>query len=138
MMKAGLKDMYKTPFVPRKLKNAAGFTMIEVLIAMSILAVGLLAIATMQVSALRVNNTARSITERSTIAQDKLEQFMSLPFTNSEFDIGGPYPDGTAPTGFTVTWTVAEGPVPNTTRLITVSVTEGASTTRMSWVKPQL
>jgi len=138
MMKAGLKDMYKTPSVLRKLNNAEGFTMIEVLIAMSILAVGLLAIATMQVSAIRVNTIARSITDRATIAQDKMEQLIAMGYTNTNLDLGGPYPEQTPPAGFTVTWTVADGPVAGVTKLITVSVDEGGTITRMYYVKPEM
>lgn len=139
-MKTGLQATDKTSLVFRKLKNGEGFTMIEVLIAMSILAVGLLAIATMQVSAIRVNSTARNITERATIAQDKLEQFMPMAYDNTNLDIGGPYTDSAPPAGFTVTWTVADGPVTGVTKLITVSVSKGGggTITQMSWVKPQL
>lgn len=133
--------MYKTPPVLRKLKNAEGFTMIEVLIAMSILAVGLLAVATMQVSAIKVNSIARSITDRATIAQDRLEQLIALGYVDSNLDLrdaGNPHVDNAAPAGFSITWTVADGPVAGATKLITVSVSEGGTITRMYYVKPQL
>ena len=46
------------------MQNNAGFTIIEVVIAISILAVGLLGVAAMQTSAIQVNSAAGRMTTR--------------------------------------------------------------------------
>ena len=50
----------------RAMQNDSGFTLIEVLIAISILAVGLLGVAAMQTSAIQVNSAAGRMTTRIT------------------------------------------------------------------------
>lgn len=58
----------------------AGFTLIEVLIAITLLAVGILAAATMQISALGGNDMAMRTTEATTIASDWAERLIALPY----------------------------------------------------------
>ena len=140
MMRPPKADKYKKAYEINKIQSERGFTLIEVLIAMSILAVGLLAIATMQISAIRVNATARNITERSIVAQDKLEELVGKQYTDTDLSItdgGTPHVDTDPPTGFNVSWTVTNGPSANTL-LITVSVDEGGTITMVSYVKPQV
>ncbi|MBW2641732.1 MAG: prepilin-type N-terminal cleavage/methylation domain-containing protein [Deltaproteobacteria bacterium] len=55
-MRQGNTYIQKTAI--KKSQKDQGFTLIEVLIAISIFAVGLLAVATMQISAINVNSTA--------------------------------------------------------------------------------
>jgi prepilin-type N-terminal cleavage/methylation domain-containing protein len=57
-----------------------GFTLLEVIIAISILTFGLLAVASMQLTAIRGNYNASNITEATTVAQDRLELFLSQPY----------------------------------------------------------
>ena len=59
-------------------RNEKGFTLIEVLIAISILAIGLLAVASMQGSASKNNVFAGSRTEAATWAADQMETLLSL------------------------------------------------------------
>jgi prepilin-type N-terminal cleavage/methylation domain-containing protein len=59
-----------------KPKKDEGFTLIEVLIAISIFAIGLLAVAAMQTSAIRGNFSAGRLTEVNTWGMDKLEELM--------------------------------------------------------------
>jgi len=64
-------------------RNEKGFTLIEVLIAISILAIGLLAVASMQGSASKNNVFAGSRTEATTWAADQMETLLSLAWNNA-------------------------------------------------------
>jgi hypothetical protein len=63
-----------------KLACNQGLTILEVLAAIGILAFGLLAVATMQASSIKGNSQAIGITEAVTLAQDKVEELMRLPY----------------------------------------------------------
>ena len=122
-----------------KMKDTGGFTLIEILIAMTILMVGLLAIAAMQITALRVNSTALSITERATLAQDKMEELVLLSYDNGSLADtagGSPHEDTDVPAGFTLTWTVDEDAA-NSYKEITVSATKGGKTLSIYFIKPE-
>ncbi len=60
-----------------------GYTLLEVLVAMSIFMIGILAIATMQTSALKSNSTSGGITEAVNAGQAWVEQIMAEPFDPS-------------------------------------------------------
>jgi type IV pilus assembly protein PilV len=62
--------------------NENGFTLIEVIVAISILTFGILAIASMQISSIRGNSFASGTTEGTTLAGDELERLMTLPWDN--------------------------------------------------------
>ena len=128
----------------KTIQKDQGFTLIEVLIAISIFAVGLLAVATMQISAINVNSTAGQMTTRMTWAQDKLEKLIALPYSDPWLqDLGDP-PSGEDSAGnlhqetsddYIISWTVTDNtPVPNT-KLITVSVTGRGKTSRVTSMK---
>ena len=137
-MKKDRTDRHKTFSVIKKLRNDKGYTLIEILIAIAILAVGMLAIATMQISSIRVNDTARRMTRRATIAQDRLEYIMSLKYTHAVLTSGA-HTDGSAPSGYTISWTVSTGgSLPPSTKLIRMNVSQGGKTTSMSYIKPEL
>lgn len=55
------------------LKNNKGFSMIEILIGMSIFSIGILAVATMQLSVVRNNKTGNTFTQASTLARTQME-----------------------------------------------------------------
>jgi type IV pilus assembly protein PilV len=62
-----------------------GFTLIEVLIAMAIFAIGILAVGSMQISAINTNALARNSTTVVTMAKDRAEQLMALPYNDDIF-----------------------------------------------------
>jgi prepilin-type N-terminal cleavage/methylation domain-containing protein len=66
------------------LKRNEGLTLIEVLAAVAILSFGLLAVATMQGSSIKGNSQAIGTTEAITLAQDKVEELMRLPYTHAD------------------------------------------------------
>jgi len=71
-----------------------GFTLIEILIAMTIFAIGILAVGAMQISAIKGNTFSNDLTEASTIAQDQVELLISKDFSDPDLvDVNG---DGTA------------------------------------------
>lgn len=76
-------------------EHERGFTIIEVLIAMAIFSIGILAVGSMQITATRGNTSAGKMTSASTIAQNQMEQLLSLNYDDlsSLNDANG---DGTA------------------------------------------
>ena len=67
----------------KKGHNKQGFTLLEVIVAISILTIGLLAVASMQVSAIRGNASAYGMTEATSWASDQVEKLMVLPYENA-------------------------------------------------------
>jgi type IV pilus assembly protein PilV len=65
-----------------KLICQSGFTVIEVMIAITILAIGLLGIASMQMNAIRGNSLSDNITCALTLAEDKMEELMGLDYSD--------------------------------------------------------
>jgi type IV pilus modification protein PilV len=84
-----------------KLKEDRGFTLLEVIIAISILTFGILAVGAMQGAALRGNNFAYGRTSDSTLAQDALEDLMALPYANM---VDGSRTEG----NYMINWTVTQ------------------------------
>jgi prepilin-type N-terminal cleavage/methylation domain-containing protein len=66
----------------RRTPTEAGFTLLEVIMAIAILTFGLLAVASMQSSAIQGNYTARLQTEGTTWAQDRMEKLLALPYSD--------------------------------------------------------
>jgi type IV pilus assembly protein PilV len=125
----------KTP--KKALKKQDGFTLIEVLVALTIFAVGLLAIAALQTSAIRMNSTGDRLTELSTIGIDKYEELMGLPFTDPQLVVGGPYTDPNPPAGYTVNWTVVQDILVANAKDITLTVTGKGKTLRRTSIRAQ-
>ena len=108
-----------------------GFTLIEVLIAMTLLVIGILAVASMQIASLGGNNLAIRVTEATTWAGDEIESIMSLPYTDAALiddngngvagldhtDTAGSLADGgpVVHGSFTVFWNVANDTLPDGT-----------------------
>jgi len=73
----------------RRSATRAGLTLIEVMIALTILAVGLLTLATMQLEALRGGRSGASDTFATTLAQDKMEDLQRMSWANTALDATG-------------------------------------------------
>jgi prepilin-type N-terminal cleavage/methylation domain-containing protein len=78
-----------------------GFTLLEVIMAISILTIGLLAVATMQGSAMRANAVATDLTNAATIAADRMEKLAALGYGDVNLeDRDGDGASGLEDTGF--------------------------------------
>lgn len=75
--------MTATASAPRAHRRA-GFSMIEMLFALTILAGGLLAMLTMQISALKQGKYGRHATEAQQVARDQMEHLMGLPWDDAD------------------------------------------------------
>jgi type IV pilus assembly protein PilV len=127
----------------RAMQNDAGFTIIEVVIAISIRAVGLLGVAAMQTSAIQVNSAAGQMTTRINWAQDKIEELKGMPFSDPWLeevenppgvDSAGNTHQETTSDGYAVSWNVTDTPVPNTKQIV-VTVTGKGKTSRLTCMK---
>ena len=102
--------------------NERGFTVIEVIVAMAVFTVGILAVASMQTKAMGGNYFASGVTESTTLAQDKLEELIALPYDDAELS-AGTHNESSPPTGYTITWEVLNNNPVTNTKLITITVT---------------
>ena len=123
--------------------NTRGFSIVEVMITISIMSIGILALASMQVSAMRGNSFAGGVTEGSTWAGDQLEKLMNLSWDDPNLqdkDLDGAAgldnvgfdndPDTQADADFrtdegqfAIHWNVADNVVTSNTKTINVIVT---------------
>lgn len=89
-----------------------GFTLIEVLVATVILSLGLLGLARVHIATIQVNTIASRLTQATTLAQDRVEQLLALPYNDPALvDATAPqtftnYTDPNPPQGYTISWAV--------------------------------
>jgi type IV pilus modification protein PilV len=95
----------RLPYI--KASSTSGFTMIEILVAVTILAIGLLGIASMMATSVKGGAYGRRTTVAENLAIQKLEQFRNLSYSNVKALTEAPS-NGTknpnqcsCPTGFT-------------------------------------
>ncbi len=86
-----------------------GFTLIEVLVAMVVFSLALLGLGKMHLTAIQVNAAASRVTQATTLAQDKVERLLAIPYNapsvTSYPNDGHPDPSPPPP-GYTITWEV--------------------------------
>jgi type IV pilus assembly protein PilV len=70
------------------LDDSLGFTLIEVLIAMTIFAVGILGVAAMQLTSVRGNTSAANVTANTFIGEDRVETLMSAAYNSGALGNG--------------------------------------------------
>ena len=70
----------------KSLNKENGFTLLEILVAISLLAIGLLAVASMQVMAIRGNSFSGGTMEATTLAMDRIEWLMTLDYDDANLD----------------------------------------------------
>ena len=119
------------------LKRQDGFTLIEVLVAITIFAVGLLAVAAMQNSAILMNSKAGKLSNLSTWGMDKVEELSALPYGDSSLDPDD-NPHQEVSGDYTITWTVTNNDPLTNIKNIKVTVTGRGKTANMSFLKPNV
>ena len=123
----------RTETMREKHDRQAGFTLIEVVVAISILSVGLLAVASMQTAAINGNDKAYRITEGVTWAQDRLEYLLALPYDDAALSLGTDKTDpmsSSSPPNYTITYDVTGGPIANTKRITVTATRQDRGVTR--------
>jgi prepilin-type N-terminal cleavage/methylation domain-containing protein len=111
----------------RRSRRTSGLTLIEVMIALTILGVGLLSLAAMQLEALRGGRSGHVDTYATTIAQDKLEELRRISWSAAAMNATGNWSTPVTVTSphqgqvYTVDWRVTNV-VTNWTRAIDVRV----------------
>ena len=113
-----------TPKAASKTNTAAGFTLIEVLVALLIFAIGFLAIASLQATYIGDNASARMQTEATSMAVQVIEQLRALPFDHAEMDpAANPHqPPAGSIIGYNVQWVVADNSPVNNTKTVYITV----------------
>jgi len=107
----------------------AGFTLIESMLALSILSISLLALAGLQITALRGNAASRRMATAVSLAEQRLEQLKNTPYVNivSESPPVNIDPDTGQVTANATKWTreviVTAGSPMTNTKTVTVTVT---------------
>jgi len=96
--------------------NNNGFSIIEVLFALSFFAIGILAVSTLALSAISSNASARRLTDATALAEDRLEKLAALPYDDIQdgSETGG---------GYQITWDIIENDLMDQTKTIIVTVT---------------
>ena len=104
--------------------NPAGFTMIEILIAMSLFVLGILSLMGMQISCINGNAAARVQTEATAIGAKLIERLRMLPENHPDLDSdGNPHELERDKSGsYTVRWVIADNPTDAGTKSVSVSV----------------
>jgi len=64
------------------LHNPKGFTLVEFLVALSILGFGILSLAGLQVTAIKGNLGSKNLTTANVLAERKMEEFKNTSFAN--------------------------------------------------------
>ena len=70
------------------IENQDGFTLVELLVALTIFAIGLLSIAGMQITAIRTNSSANTLTAATAVAEGALEEILSRQVDDSIYVAG--------------------------------------------------
>ena len=120
-----------------------GFTLIEVLMAVSIFSIGILGVAAMQMASVKGNASARGVTDIATWASDRVEKLMALPYNDNgllpgvysitagnltmttdgiDNDYDGLIDEGGETGPVTIEWTVVQDSPVDNTKTLTITV----------------
>ena len=141
-----MKNIRKVFSKKKVCDNQSGFTLLEVLIAISILTVGLLGVAQMQIMGIKGNYFSGNTTTVLALAEEKMEDLLGKSYSDAELTNGN-HPDTNNPideTGqaggiYTRMWTVTDNtPITDTkTVMVNVSWDNASHQVSLSCIKPQ-
>ncbi len=116
--------------IPDCSSKEKGFTLIEVLVAVTVMAVGLTGIATMGVSTIKADIQSLGASVATALARERLDQLRILHRTDTDWTLGsnhietGLEADGSIGSGpYTRTWVVEEPDAVNYPNFLRVEVT---------------
>lgn len=95
----------------------AGFTLMEVILAMAILGFAILALSRMQLTALGTNQTAWQFTQAAVLATDRMESLMALGYDDPQF-----VTDSQEVPPYKVEWKITQTGTMKNIKAITVTV----------------
>lgn len=113
-------------------RTEAGFSLIEVVIAIGVLAGVLLSIASMFIMGGRQVKTGKTMTEATTLAQDLMEQFDKESFTSLYLNLGAVATDSTR----TVLSTTTGSPIQGWQTEIGRKLANGSASVRLDAMGP--
>jgi type IV pilus modification protein PilV len=122
--------IHKQPFAIKDRSGIAGFTLIEVLIAVAIFAIGILALTSLQAVYIGGNSSARMQTEATTLAAQWLERLKILPYAHDDLDSAG-NPHRQVVGAYRIEWNVADNSPINEVKTIRITVRPASS-----WGRP--
>ena len=100
----------QSPYISKE-KYDSGYTLIETMIAIAIFAIGFLAIASLQIAASKTNRAGSDYTQATTIATDRMERLMALPYDDGDLDPAAnphPAPPDDQQGKYNIQWDVTE------------------------------
>jgi prepilin-type N-terminal cleavage/methylation domain-containing protein len=96
------------PAKTNKKNNNQGYSLIEVLLAISIFSIGILGVAALQISSTGSTSTASKITDATYYAEDKLEELISFDWADPDLDPAGNMHTEATADGYTIQWDVTD------------------------------
>ena len=102
--------------------NKQGFTLLEIIIALSILSIGLLGLASLQLTAIRGKAFAEDFSKEEILAASRMRSLLALPYTDADLTAGS-HTDPSPPSGYEVTWQVSDNDPVKSTKTIVLTVT---------------
>ena len=100
-------------------KESKGFTLIEVLITLIILSISLLALAGLMATTTRSNAYGGHITEATTFAQDRMEQFRATRWQDIPVGTGSDQVSGSTGISYARAWNVVQS---GNLRTVTITI----------------